>query len=99
MSKARISGLYALTPETWDSAGLLLAVRAALGGGARSVQYRNKDGAAELRRAQARALVELCREFHVPLIINDDLTLALEVQADGVHLGRDDASIKQARVA
>jgi thiamine-phosphate pyrophosphorylase len=52
----------------------------------------------ELRREQARALAHLCRQFEVPLLINDHIDLALEVGADGVHLGREDAPISQARL-
>ena len=72
--------------------------RSALAGGARLVQYRSKTMNEELRREQARALAHLCRRFDVPLLINDHIDLALEVGADGVHLGREDAPISQARL-
>ena len=90
-------GLYALTPDEPDTAALVAAVRAAVAGGAAAVQYRSKRADAALQRAQAAALAALCREARVPLIVNDDLELALEVDAAGVHLGRDDGDLAAAR--
>jgi thiamine-phosphate pyrophosphorylase len=72
--------------------------RNALAGGTRLVQYRSKTMNEELRREQARSLAHLCRQFDVPLLINDHVDLALEIGADGVHLGREDAPISQARL-
>lgn len=72
--------------------------RNALAGGTRLVQYRSKTMNEELRLEQARSLAHLCREYEVPLLINDHIDLALEVGADGVHLGREDAPISQARL-
>lgn len=92
-----ISGLYAVTPDTADSHGLLTACEAALAGGARLLQYRNKSADAPLRLTQGRALLELCREYGVPLIINDHLDLALALGADGVHLGSEDGALPAAR--
>jgi thiamine-phosphate pyrophosphorylase len=91
--------LYALTPDEADTPALIAKVRAALAGGASIIQYRNKVADAPLRRAQAGALAALCREHRVPLIVNDHLELALEVAADGVHLGADDGDIAAARRA
>jgi thiamine-phosphate pyrophosphorylase len=90
-------GLYALTPDEPDTAALAAAVRSAVAGGAAAVQYRNKRADAGLRRAQAAALAGLCRAAGVPLIVNDDLELALEVDAAGVHLGRGDGDLAAAR--
>jgi thiamine-phosphate pyrophosphorylase len=95
--KRAISGLYAITPDLADTPALVAAAEAALGGGARLLQYRNKPAAAALRLSQARALLALCRKYRVPLIINDRLDLALEVPADGVHLGADDGPLATAR--
>jgi thiamine-phosphate pyrophosphorylase len=99
-----IKGLYAITPDETDTAELLRKVRLALLGGARVLQYRNKaaDAAmrleqAALRLEQAWALRELTHEFSVPLIINDDVMLARQVDADGVHLGGEDDSVAAAR--
>lgn len=93
----QLRGLYAITPETPDLARLLELVRAALDGGARLVQYRAKGLVAAERSRQAEALLKLCRERDVPLIVNDDLELAVRLAADGVHLGRDDGDPRQAR--
>ena len=92
-----MTGLYAITPDLIDSAALLRKVEAALEGGARALQYRNKIADPALRLDQARGLARLCRTFHVPLIINDHLDLALEVDADGLHIGAEDGSTAEAR--
>ena len=91
-------GLYALTPETADTERLLTQVEAALAGGVAAVQYRDKSGDVARRHEQASELVALCRRFKVPLIVNDDLRLADLADADGVHLGRDDGSLREARI-
>ena len=93
-----ISGLYAVTPQCADTAVLLDKVRQALEGGAQLVQYRDKSHDVALRHEQASELLALCREFGVALIINDDLRLASLVGADGVHLGREDSSLREARL-
>jgi thiamine-phosphate pyrophosphorylase len=96
MKPRKISGLYAITPDTADLDGLLARVEACLKGGTRLVQYRNKtSGAPHL--AMATALSALCRQHGVPLIVNDDVELALKAVADGVHLGRDDGDVAAAR--
>ena len=92
------SGLYAITPETADTAQLLAQVEAALTGGAAAVQYRDKSDDVARRHEQASELVALCHRFNVPFIVNDDLRLADLCDADGVHLGRDDGSVAKARV-
>ena len=94
---ARISGLYAITPDEPDTVELLRKVKLALLGGALVLQYRNKAADKALRLEQAAALRELTSEFDVPLIINDDVTLAQRVAADGVHLGGSDGSLADAR--
>lgn len=95
----RIAGLYAVTPEENDTSALARKVEAALRGGAALVQYRNKSADTTLRRRQATTLLALCRAAGVPLIINDDLELALEIGADGLHLGREDGELRAARRA
>lgn len=95
--KRALSGLYAVTPDVADTRALVAAVEAALAGGARLLQYRNKQAPATLRLAQARALLGPCRKHRVPLIINDHLDLALAMEADGLHLGAGDGSLAAAR--
>jgi thiamine-phosphate pyrophosphorylase len=94
---SRIAGLYAITPDLADTDDLLYRVRAALAGGARVLQYRNKSASTQLRLTQARALQALCAARGVPLIINDHLDLALAVDAAGLHLGGEDGDIAAAR--
>lgn len=83
-------GLYAITPE---GAGLVAKVRSALEGGIALLQYRRKRGTLE----EVKAIARLAREHGVPLIVNDDVELALAVDADGAHLGRDDGDLPAAR--
>src|SRR4051812_30966519 len=91
-----VRGLYAVTPDERDTAVLAAEVDQAVRGGARLVQYRNKSADAALRREQVVALLPLCRAAGVPLIVNDDLELAIELDADGAHLGREDADPAEA---
>jgi thiamine-phosphate pyrophosphorylase len=93
----RIRGLYAVTPDIADTADLLVKVEAALAGGASWLQYRNKAADAPLRLAQARALLAVCRRHQVPFVVNDDLALAIALDADGLHLGAGDGSLAAAR--
>ncbi len=91
-------GLYAITPEPIRCAlPLTEAVQQAIAGGARVIQYRDKGEDPVERRSQAEALLAICRREGIPLIINDDLELAATIDADGVHLGRDDGDPPRAR--
>jgi thiamine-phosphate pyrophosphorylase len=91
-------GVYVITPsEPPAELELAEAVSCALAGGASLVQYRDKSTDPSRRRLEANALLRLCRAAGVPLIVNDDLHLAAELGADGVHLGRDDPSPATAR--
>jgi thiamine-phosphate pyrophosphorylase len=92
-----IGGLYALTPDRSDTGAMTQCVAAALDGGAATLQYRNKTAAPALRLEQALALRSLCAGRRATFIVNDDIELARAVEADGVHLGRDDATIATAR--
>jgi len=96
--KTAIKGLYAITPEMLDTARLLDLTRAALKGGAALVQYRSKSTDTALKHEQANELLELCRDYHVPLIVNDDVRLAALIDADGVHVGKEDARLLEARI-
>ncbi len=88
----RLRGLYAITPE--DIGRVAPAVAS---GALCALQYRNKSAPAARRRDEALTLAQLCRRHGVPLIINDDLELALEIGAAGVHLGREDGDLAAAR--
>ena len=94
-----LRGLYGITPEWDDTARLVAAVEAAARGGLRAVQLRRKLAEPAKRLEQARALRAACDRLDVLLIINDDWRLAIEAGANGVHLGREDGDIAQARQA
>ncbi len=96
MIKFPASGLYAIT-QTENKSGdtVINEVAAAIKGGAVIVQYRDKNPADAT--FLARKLVRICHQHGVPLLINDDIELAALVGADGVHLGREDGAVTQAR--
>jgi thiamine-phosphate pyrophosphorylase len=94
---ALVRGLYAVTPDSEDRVWLRARVQQALRGGARVVQYRSKNPDPAFRLGQARELAVLCRSQGVLFIVNDDVELARECGAEGVHLGREDVSIGTAR--
>lgn len=94
----RLRGLYVLTDARLGHGdALVAAVGQALDGGARLVQYRDKSDDRRQRLADAGALATLCQDRGAVLIINDDVELALAVGAQGVHVGREDAPLHQAR--
>ncbi|HZD19756.1 MAG TPA: thiamine phosphate synthase [Burkholderiales bacterium] len=86
----KLRGLYAITPEAGD---LEHKLRLALEGGIALLQYRSKA----CERTQAAAVVRMARDYGVPVIINDDVALALDLDAAGAHLGRDDGDLRAAR--
>lgn len=102
-SRARpiIRGLYAITPDQTETARLIEQVSAALEGGIDVLQYRSKHPATRLdaqqRLRQAQALKTLTDAAGIPLIINDDVALALAVQASGVHIGAEDGDPGEVR--
>lgn len=90
------SGLYALTQTENKSCKQVIAeVASAIKGGAMVIQYRDKNPVDAVYLATE--LLNLCHSQNVPLIINDDLELAVKIGADGVHLGKHDADIAQAK--
>ena len=92
-----IKGVYAVTPDIADTDLLIKKVEAALQGGVNVMQYRNKQANHKLQTQQARAILHLCRQYNVPLIINDSVKLCLTLDADGVHLGADDGNLAEVR--
>lgn len=93
-----LTGLYAITDAgLTHGAALIPAVTAALRGGARIIQYRDKGDDQRRREQEAAALNALCQAHAALLIINDDVELAATVNAAGVHLGRDDPDLQAAR--
>ena len=96
----KLRGLYAITDEkliTDDN--FSTSIKSVLQGGAHIIQYRDKSGNHEKRLRQARVIRSLCDHYNALCIINDDIELARSVDADGVHLGREDISLNVARNA
>jgi thiamine-phosphate pyrophosphorylase len=93
---AELSGLYVLTDESLGER-METVTAAAIAGGARIVQYRDKSSDPARREREAKVLRRLTRREGVLFIVNDDPVLAAEVKADGVHVGRDDAALREAR--
>lgn len=106
-----LRGLYAIADSQWLPAGTMVnAVHAAIKGGARIIQFRDKRTAPDeksrhqpveldsaTRARLARELAVVCGQLDVPLIINDDVALAASCGAHGVHLGRHDTDVRRAR--
>lgn len=90
-----ISGVYLITDQ---GSGLMDRVSQALRGGVSVLQYRAKGTEYGERLAVGGELKRLCARFGTTFIVNDDLQLAKELDADGVHLGQDDGDIAEARV-
>lgn len=91
--------LYAITDsQLLPGDTLFTGVAAALKGGCKLVQYRDKSADTARRRFEAKTLVGLCRQYQAQLIINDDVALAKDVGAHGIHLGQDDISPVAARI-
>ena len=95
----QLRGLYIVTPDWDDTDKLVTATEQAIEGGASLVQYRHKTAAPELRKEQATALLQLCRRYAIPCIMNDSLDLCRELDADGIHVGGTDAAIAEVRAA
>ncbi len=90
------SGLYAITQcENKSPVAIIDDVRAAIRGGATVIQYRDKNPMDAIYVASE--LAKICHSNNIPLLINDDLELCIRSKADGVHLGRDDGDIIDAR--
>ena len=94
----RIQGLYAITdPSLIPAEKLIFSVEQAILGGARVIQYRNKLASKTIQYDEAGKLSTLCKQHKVCFIINDDPQLAKAVHADGVHVGKEDGKIADAR--
>jgi len=94
VSRAKITGVYGIT---MSSPGILRQAECALAGGVRVLQYREKTLPFEQRVEQAMSLRSMCHQYSALFLINDDVELALAVEADGVHLGHSDGSYTVAR--
>jgi len=93
-----LAGLYLITDhDRQEDAKLYQDVEKALAAGASVLQYRDKSGDQEKQLRQSHQLRQLTSQYHCLFIINDDIELAQQVRADGVHLGRHDPDIARAR--
>ena len=90
--------LYAVTDRAWTGKqSLLEQVEAALRGGATCVQLREKTLSREAFLAEALEVSQLCRRYGVPLFINDNVEVAIQCHADGIHVGQEDMAAAQVR--
>ncbi len=90
-------GLYLITPDDSNSERFLERVLAVLSPEIAVVQYRNKLANADQIHEQAKVLLQHCRHLGIVFIVNDNILLAHEIGADGVHLGEQDGDLKTAR--
>lgn len=94
----KLQGLYAITDDKLIAPDQFsTTIKKILQGGASIIQYRDKSNNKNLRVTQANELRLLCNQYNALFIINDDITLAKKVGADGVHLGKNDNSVSYAR--
>lgn len=90
--------LYAVTDRAWlGDKTLSWQVEKSLKGGATMIQLREKHLDHEHFLKEAKEIKELCRKYQVPFLINDDVDLAVEVDADGVHVGQHDMEAGEVR--
>lgn len=90
--------LYAVTDRTWlNGKSLGQVVEKAINGGATLIQLREKDLGYESFRDEALEIQRLCRKYDVPFIVNDNVSLAVEVNACGVHVGQSDMNAANVR--
>ena len=83
--------LYAVTDRHWlGGRSLYEVVKESLDGGATFIQLREKDLDEETFLQEAKELQQLCREYNVPFVVNDNVDIAIEMDADGVHVGQSD---------
>ncbi|WP_223067929.1 thiamine phosphate synthase [Paenibacillus caui] len=90
--------LYAITGETFHPGrGLVEVMEEAIQGGADIIQLRDKTSSREELLRKAKELRELTRQYNVTFIVNDHVDIAMEVDADGIHLGQGDMALSEAR--
>lgn len=87
----KLSGIYAILPADLDTDALLKKAESALKGGVKILQFRDKKYGYKRQIKRAKALRKLTRVYDALFIVNDSVSLARDAEADGVHLGRDDA--------
>lgn len=99
MTDKRVSGIYGILPADLDTDDLMGRAEAALKGGLRILQFRDKKQGYNRALKRAKALRALTADYDACFIVNDSVQMALDARADGVHLGRDDMpNLTQLRV-
>lgn len=90
--------LYAVTDRHWlGEEPLYDQVKKALDGGATFVQLREKNLDREVFLAEAKEIQKLCKEYGVPFVVNDEVSIAKDIDADGVHVGQSDMEAMDVR--
>lgn len=90
--------LYAVTDRAWTGKqSLVEQVESALRGGATCIQLREKDLNEEEFLAEALQISALCKRYQVPFFVNDNVEIAIQCKADGVHVGQEDMSAAKVR--
>lgn len=90
--------LYAVTDRAWVGKQTLYEqVESALKGGVTCVQLREKNQSEEEFLREAIEISSLCKKYNVPFIINDNVKIAIECSATGVHVGQDDCEVSEVR--
>ena len=92
-----LKGIYAITDPELMGKDIVSKAEQAILGGIKLLQYRNKTAPIEQQKQEADTLAKLCKTHNVLFIINDNIELAMAVNADGVHLGQKDTHLQQAR--
>ena len=92
--------LYAVTDRHWlNGRTLCEVVKESLDGGVTFVQLREKTLDEGTFLEEAKELQKLCREYKVPFVINDNVDIAMAMDADGVHVGQDDLSVSEVKLS
>lgn len=92
-------GIYGITGDNFAKGKTNLeCVKAMIKGGIKIIQYRAKDKTTKEKIKEAREIREFCKKNNVIFIVNDNIDIAILVDADGVHIGQDDMSVDDARV-
>lgn len=90
--------LYAVTDRAWvGKQSLYEQIEAALKGGVTCVQLREKELDEDEFLAEAIEIAALCKQYHVPFFINDNVDIAIKCKADGIHVGQEDMVATQVR--
>ena len=90
--------LYAVTDSSWLKGRKLSAVvEEAIQGGVTCVQLREKELSKEELLTLAKEVKAVTRQYHIPFILNDEVELAKQIDADGVHIGQEDKALTEAR--